>query len=319
MNKVAYGRPLFVTLAIVSMLLLIAGTVAAKERQLAGVRLNDHAVRLLDIYGPPDGLVTGPPGSPFPQAGVMAGAGMMPGMGGAPGMPGMGGAAGAPPGMGMARPGMPPGMGGAAGAPPGMGGAAGAPPGMGMARPGMPPGMGVAGAPGMPGMGGPAGVFPGAPGAPGMAGAAAAGQAQAAGVPNWALPVYIDTQAGEMMWLYQRGPVTLGFLLDMDGYVQAIAVAADKCNYARSANWQPHKYIKLGDQYSRVLQRYGWPDETNTYTASGLGGGAAAPSVSFSGTNMTFSRDCVLRYTEDGNNIDFTLHNFRVVRIHIWD
>ncbi len=169
----------------------------------------------------------------------------------------------------------------------------------------MPGAAGLVGAGAFPGgPGGPGG--PGMPGAPGAAGAAA-GQAQAAAVPNWALPVYIETHAGEMMWIYQRGPVTLGFLLDMDGYVQAIAVAADKCNYVRTANWQPHKYIKLGDHYSRVLQRYGWPDETNTYTASGIGGGAAAPSVSFSGTNMTFSRDCVLRYTENGNNIDFTL------------
>ena len=270
MNKAAYGRPLFVTLAIVSMLLLIVGTVAAKEQQLAGVRLNDHAMDLLDTYGPPDGLVTGPPGSPFPEVGLMAGVGM-PGMPGA-GMPGPGSVS-----MGPSR--IPP-----------------------------PPS-------GMPGAG--PGAFPGAPGAPGMPGAA--GQVQAAAVPNWALPVYIDTQAGEMMWMYQRGPVTLGFLLDLDGYVQAIAVAADKCNYARTANWQPHKYIKMGDHYSLILQRYGWADETNTYTASGLGGSAAATSVSFSGTSMTFSRDCVLRYTEDGNNIDFTLHNFRVVRIHIWD
>ncbi len=306
MNKAAYGRPLFVTLAIVSMLLLIAGTVVAKERQLAGVRLNDHAVLLLDTYGPPDGLVTGPPGSPFPQAGPMAGAGMMPGMPGA-GMPGM----------------MPPGPGAFPGVPPRMLGAPG--------PPGMMPGAGQAGQRAAVAAGAGALAAGGTPGQ--VAGAALAGQvigemaaglgpglqAQAAGVPNWALPVYIDTRAGEMMWMYQRGPVTLGFLLDLDGYVQAIAVAADRCNYVRTAGWQPHRYVKLGDHYSRVLQRYGWADQTNTYTVTGLGGGAAAPSVSFSGTNMTFSRDCVMRYTEGGNNIDFTLHNFRVVRIHIWD
>ncbi len=258
MNKAAWHRPLFVTLAIVSMLLLIAGTVAAKEQQLAGVQLNDHAVHLLDTYGPPDGLVTGPPGDPFPEVGLMAGAGM--------------------------------------------------------------PGAGMPGMPGMPGMGAFPGAPAGAPGAPGVPGTPGPGlQAQAAGVPNWALPVYIETRAGEMMWMYQRGPVTLGFLLDLDGYVQAIAVAADRCNYVRTADWQPHRYVKLGDHYSRVLQRYGWADQTNTYTTSGLGGGAAAPSVSFSGTSMTFSRDCVMRYSEGGNNIDFTLHNFRVVRIHIWD
>jgi len=343
MNKAAYGRPLFVTLAIVSMLLLIVGTVVAKERQLAGVALNDHAIDLLDIYGPPDGVVTGPAGDPFADLRAQQIAAMIPGMAGAPGMPGMAGA---------------PGM-------PGMAGA-----------PGMP---GMAGAPGVPGMAGPLGAFPGAaaPGAAGMQGAAAAGQVQPSVVPNWALPVYISTQPGEIMWIYQRGPITLGFLLDLDGYVQDIAVAADKCNYARTANWQPHKYVKLGDHYSRVLQRYGWPDETNTYTASGVSGGAgggamaammgggmgmvggaggalaagrippglggaptagqmigggaiggaaaspsgtaAAPSVTFSGTTKTFSRDCVLRYTENGNNIDFTLHDFRVVRIHIWD
>ncbi len=122
-----------------------------------------------------------------------------------------------------------------------------------------------------------------------------------------------------MMWIYQRGPVTLGFLLDIDGYVQDICVAADKCSYARTAMWQPHEYIKLGDDYTRVLQRYGWTSETITYQASGLGGGAAAPSVTFNSVNKTFSRDCVLRYAEDGNNIDFTLHDFKVVRIHIWD
>ncbi len=315
MNKAAYGRPLFVTLAIVSMLVLIAGTVVAKEQQLAGVHLNDHAIDLLDIYGPPDGVVTGPPGSPFPEVGLMAGAGM-PGMLGA-GMPGAGMPGAGMPGAGMPGAGMPMGgMAGAAGMPrPGMAGPAtagprgplmpgGAAAGPMTAQPMGPGGVPVAGA----------GAFPGAPG-----GAAGVGQAQAAGVPNWALPVWIETRAGEMMWMYQRGPITIGFLLDLDGYVQDIAVAADKCNYARTADWQPHKYVKLGDHYSRVLQRYGWPDETNTYTVSGLGGGAAAPSVSFSGTSMTFSRDCVLRYSENGNNIDFTLHNFRVVRIHIWD
>ncbi len=99
----------------------------------------------------------------------------------------------------------------------------------------------------------------------------------------------------------QRQPARRKLRAYPTGRCRSIAVAADRCNYVRTANWQPHKYVKLGDYYSRVLQRYGWPDETPTYTASGVGGGAAAPSVSFSGTNMTFSRDCVMRYTEGGN------------------
>ncbi len=289
MSRATCGRSLFMTVALISMLLLIVGTVAARERQLAGVHLNDHAIDLLDIYGPPDGIVTGPPGPAFPPEVAAMGGGM--GMPGAPGMPGPGDM-------------LEQGSGGPRGLP---GGGAGA-------LIGGPAGAGGAGAfPGAPplGAGGPAEL--------GAVGAGAAGQVQAAAVPNWALPVYIDTQASEMMWMYQRGPVTMGFLLDLDGYVQAIAVAADECSYVRTANWQPHKYVKLGNHYTRVLQRYGWPDETKTYTASGMVGTAASPSVTFNSISKTFSRDCVMRYSEGGNNIDFTLHDFRVVRIHIWD
>ena len=265
MTRVSYSRAILTVLALISVVVLMGETVYAKERQLAGVRLNEHAVALLELYGPPDGIVTGSAGPAFaPQAAGVGEIGMV-GPGGIPGM----------------------------------------------------------GAGGIPGMG--AGEFPeGPPGVPGVAAPGAAAPGAAAGgstgvVPNWALPVYIDSEPGEMMWLYQRGGVTLGFLLDLDGYVQAIAVAADECSYARSAMWEPHRYIKMGDQYTRVLQRYGWADDTITYQASGLAGGAATPSVTFQSTSKTFSRDCVLRYTENGNNIDFTLHDFRVVRIHIWD
>ncbi len=258
MRRATCSRAILTIPVLASLLILIGGTALAKERQLAGIRLNDHAVHLLDVYGPPDGVVTGPAGPAFaPEAAAVSAMGM--------------------PGEEM---------------------------GMGMMAP-----MGPGGFPEAPGemeeeMAAPAAVAAAAPGA---------------GVPNWALPVWIDTQAGEMMWLYQRGPVTVGFLLDLDGYVQSIAVAADECSYVRSANWQPHRYIKMGDHYARVLQRYGWADETITYTSGGFAGGAAAPSVSFQSTNKTFSRDCVLRYTENDNNIDFTLHDFKVVRIHIWD
>ncbi len=113
MNRAVCGRPLFVALAIVSMILFIAGTGAAKEQQLAGVHLNDHAVDLLDLYGPPDGVITGPAGDPFAELRArqaaalappgMAGAGMMPGAG-IPGAPGMVPGAGMPGMPGMAGP-----------------------------------------------------------------------------------------------------------------------------------------------------------------------------------------------------------------------
>ncbi len=76
----------------------------------------------------------------------------------------------------------------------------------------------------------------------------------------------------------------------------------------------------MGDNFKRVLYRYGYPDETITFDSSGPG--AAAPfagqvTVSFGGTSRVFSRDVILRYTEN-NNIAFTLHNMLVTRIQIW-
>jgi hypothetical protein len=79
--------------------------------------------------------------------------------------------------------------------------------------------------------------------------------------------------------------------------------------------------VKLGDSYKRVIYRYGWPDETITYTSTGPGEvspGANSPiSVTWNGFTREFARDCVLQYTEH-NNINFTFHNLKCVRMHIW-
>jgi hypothetical protein len=201
--------------------------------------------------------------------------------------------------------------------------------GMGMPGGGMGSGaMGPMGGPmgGMPGGGGAAGgaMGPGgmmggmgAPGMGGAGGAAGAGAAAAAPFPIWALPVWITLRGGEVEWIYQRGPVVMGFALDRDGYITVIAVAGRECNYARSALWQPHRYVKLGDSFKRLLYRYGYPDDLATYTAAGPAVGTNAVTVTFSGVTRTFTRDCVLRYS-DHDNIAFTLHDFKVVRMHIW-
>jgi len=281
----------------------------ADEVQLAGMRLGQHAINLLDIWGQPDGIVTGEGNeNPAPSAaqapGAAGGAPMMsqPGMG----MGGMGGGAsmGMPGAMGPMGSGA---MGGGMGMPGGgamgpMGGpmGGGAPGGM---MGGM-PGAGGMGAPGMGGMGG-------------AGGAAGAGAAAAAPFPIWALPVWITLKPGEVEWIYQRGPVVMGFALDRDGYITVIAVAGRQCNYARSALWQPHRYVQLGDSFKRLLYRYGYPDDLATYTAAGPAVGTNAVTVTFSGVTRTFTRDCVLRYS-DHSNIAFTLHDFKVVRMHIW-
>jgi len=153
---------------------------------------------------------------------------------------------------------------------------------------------------------------------PGAGGAGAAGAAVgAAPFPIWALPVWITLRPSEVEWIYQRGPVVMGFALDRDGYITCIAVAGRECNWARTALWQPHRYVKLGDSFKRVLYRYGYPDRVDTFTASGPMTGDNSISVTFGTVNRTFSRDCVLRYEEE-SNIAFTLHDFKVVRIHIW-
>ncbi len=308
------GKPVCLFVAAL-LLVAVAAPSHADEVQLAGMRLGQHAINLLDVWGQPDGIVTGEgsenPAPTAAQAPGAAGASPMmsqPGMG----MPGMGGMG--PGGMGGPGMGMP--GGGATGPMSGMGG-----PGMGMPGSGMGTGsMGPMGGP-MGGMsGGPGG--PGGPmgpgmGGPGMGGAGGAGAAAATPFPIWALPVWITLRGGEVEWIYQRGPVVMGFALDRDGYISVVAVAGRECNYARSALWQPHRYVKLGDSFKRLLYRYGYPDDLATYTAAGPAVGANSLTVTFSGVTRTFTRDCVLRYS-DHSNIAFTLHDFKVVRMHIW-
>ncbi|MFO8079507.1 MAG: hypothetical protein R6V07_04285 [Armatimonadota bacterium] len=260
-------------------LLLVAGVAEAREAQLAGIRLGQHAVNLLDIYGQPRGIVTGQ-GEAFAGGGAAAGGEM--------GMMGMEGE------MGMMEGEM----------------------GMPMEEPGMVE----------PGMGGP-GEFPedemamegGPEGAAGAA-AAGAGGVQANPYPLWALPVWVDLESNQVQWLYTVGPVVLGFVLDRDGYIESIAVAGEKCDFARSSMWQPHQYVKLGDSYKHVIYRYGWPDETITYYSTGpgeVGTGGGPISVTWNGMTREFTRDCILQY-DVNNNINFTFHNMKVVRMHIW-
>ena len=272
----ALHRSHFACLALIALLLGLALPAMAWEVQLAGMRLGQHAVNLLDVYGEPIGIVTGE-GEEFATGGAATAAmgmeGMMPGMEGmAPGMEAM-----AP----EAMPG-PEGMGPGA-MEPGMEGAA--------------PGM-EAGAPG----------------------AGAAGGVQHNPFPLWALPVWVTVGSHEVEWLYRVDGVVIGFVLDRDGYIRSIAVAAEECNFARTALWRPHEYLKLGDSYKLALYRYGWPDDTFTFYTSGpgeVGTGGGPVTVTWNGVVKVFSRDCILQYAER-NNINLTFHNMRLTRIHIW-
>ncbi len=259
---------------------LVVGTAQAREIQLAGMRLGQHAIDVLDIYGRPHALVWGIPGDQFETGAAAAGA-----------MGGEGMEAGAEAEM----------MG--AGAP--------------MPEEEMGAGMEAAPGPGeFPEEGAAEGEAPGAAaGAP-----AVAGNVQRNQYPIWGLPLWVTLNSGEVQWLYRCSGSLVGFVLDGRGFIQRIVVASERCNFARSSLWRPHEYIKLGDSYKRVIYRYGWPDETLTIdilagTAPG-GGMSAQAGAGVVGFIQEYSRDPVLCYYEN-NNIDFVLHNMKVVRIQI--
>ena len=260
----------------------------ATEVQLCGIRLGHHAINLLDVYGNPDGIVVGSGEATAAQT---------PGGAGGVGAPGMeGGMMGAPAMMG----------------PPGAGDMMGA----GMSGPAM---MGGAGGPGEMGMmagamGGPEGAMPT------MGGAGAAVAAGGGAFPRWALPIWVTMRPGEVEWIYRKNDVVMGFVLDEFGYVTVIAVAGESCDWARTAMWRPHDFAQLGDDFKRIIYRYGYPDDTITFDTTGFQTAepfAGPVSVTFNSNTRTFARDVIIRYTER-NNIAFTFHNMRCTRIHIW-
>ncbi len=278
---------LIVTIAIVALFMAVTCPTSAREVQLAGIRLGDHFINLLQVYGPPDCLVSGS----GDMLGALAGGA---GAGGEMGMPGMEGE--------MGPGGMPPGE-------EDMPMEAGAPPGDEMAMP--PEGAGEF----EPGPEGEA-MGPGA-----GAGAAPSGAFSSQRFPTWALPAWIDASGSQIQWMYRRDGVDIGFLLDGNGFVRAISLAARKCDFARTALWRPHRYVKLGDSYKRVLYRYGFPSEQLSFTYTGQGGISAfggAVSASFTPAHTSYTRDLLVRY-EENNNISFTLHDMVVSGIYIWE
>lgn len=137
-------------------------------------------------------------------------------------------------------------------------------------------------------------------------------------VPDWAAPVWMPMQGQETLWVYKKGAVVLGFILDRDGYVAAIAVAGEKCGFARTAGWAPHRSIKLGDDYKQVISRYGYPERSSSYEPGRwvASRGGAGPTVG--GGIANASRDLILHYGRAAN-IEFLLLDMKVVRIHIWE
>ncbi|MFQ6130701.1 MAG: hypothetical protein ACE5R4_01555 [Armatimonadota bacterium] len=286
--RLVYMRAAYVLALALVLGAALGSTAEARETQLAGIRLGMHAINVLDIWGQPDGIVVRQ--APPPSAGAGA-EGMMGEMGEMGGMGGMGGLLGMPGSVPMYG-----GMGGEEG----MGSMMGA------------------------GMGGPSEAGPGAMGAAG-----ATGNVPPLGIPMWALPLWVDLGEFEVEWIYDKSDqgFVLGFVFDEDGYVTVISLAGEKCDFARTAMWRPHRTVKLGDSFQHVIYRYGYPDESITFDSQ-----MSPASLWYTGNvqvtftwgpndvavDNVFSRDCILRYTER-NNVAFTFHEMKLTRINIWE
>jgi hypothetical protein len=149
------------------------------------------------------------------------------------------------------------------------------------------------------GLGAPPG-FGMAPATVAAAGGVVARFAASRDIPDWANIVLTPMTTHELMWCYRRGDVALGFVLDREGYVVAIVVGGKDCDWARTALGEPQRQVKLGDSFQRVIDRYGYPEDTSV-----------APVVGF-------SQDVTANFGYN-NNIQFTLRDLRVRRIYIWE
>lgn len=165
---------------------------------------------------------------------------------GLPGLGGMGMAGGSSRGMTM------PGMGGGLTAPRSSGGMS-----SGMSMPGMPGMPGGMSMPGMPGMRGGMSM-PGMPG--GMLGAPMVGgmsSGRAGGTGGQTYPgASVETGAGEVAWIYEKGTDTQVFLFNNDGRVIQIQSFGYKAG-ARTING-----VGLGDKAAKIYSIYGFPEET---------------------------------------------------------
>lgn len=307
----------------------IAVTQKGLEEQLGGVRLgapfidyeeegNLKPTCLFAIYGMPDyivgrGVAPAQPGMMPSMPGIP---GMMPGMPSMPGMPGSPMMPGSPVGMGSAFGGQPtlPGVMAGVG---GMAQMAGAP----MARPGIPT---IPGSPMAPGglipeeMGALPGFGPTMPGlgpGAGVGGATTGGVAPTFPRPEelpWAIPPFVMPEINEIYFVYRKRGAHLNFLMELGEdqgrnqlRVVAITVAGRRYDGAKTAKGDPFKSIKLGDDFQRVLLRYGQPEEIVYYNPFTLQ------------IVNTPTRNMILRYHRS-SNIEFTLLENKVVRIFIF-
>lgn len=197
-----------------------------------------------------------------------------------------------------------------------------------------------AGGGGMAGMGGGMGMGAGGPG--GAGGAGGPGGTEGAGggtqqfqqqegsegaalvAPPWAMAAWVVLDGNHVEWLYRHDTYVMGFMVDRLGFIDGIVVAGSSCPIARTQMGDPSHCIKLGDDARKVMYRYGFPDEMDTYVSSGSGletaSGVQLPgsaTVTFRNVTNELRRSYLYKY-HDSYNVIFTIQDDRVVRINIW-
>ena len=166
-------------------------------------------------------------------------------------------------------------------------------------------------------------------------------------MPSWALAVTVQLDQNHVQWLYKRDDYSMGFVVDRLGFVDAIIVAGTKSDISNTQLEDPVHTVKLGDDFRKVVFRYGYPDDivplaadpaaSANATTGAPGGGAAAgggaapggaapggaPGADAGGgaaggtVDNAAYRTYDLRY-EQSYNVVFTIRNNRVVRIYIF-
>ncbi len=108
------------------------------------------------------------------------------------------------------------------------------------------------------------------------------------GLPDWALAVTVQLSPNQVEWLYKRETYAMGFVVDKFGFCEAVIVAGITSPIARTQQEDPIHTVKLGDDFRKVMNRYGYPDDivplgadvasanSVTGTPGGGGGGGAA-------------------------------------------
>ena len=99
---------------------------------------------------------------------------------------------------------------------------------------------------------------------------------QQGGLPDWAGAITVGLDNNHVEWLYNRDTYSMGFVVDRLGFVDAVVVAGIYAPIAKTQMEDPLHTVQLGDDFRKVVFRYGYPDTIETYTINAIAGVGAA-------------------------------------------